>query len=205
MDPTAFNFRTIATMGEGIYKEKGSRFLGFAFPVSTEGHVRSKLEELRRVYHDARHHCYAYRLGYEKKVFRTNDAGEPSGTAGRPILGQIESHDLTNILIVVIRYFGGIKLGTGGLAIAYRTAAREAIHATEIIERQVTDFFEITFEYGAMPEVMKIIKEEKLETSEKSFTDVCKILLLVPREKSDALKHRIDKVSGTSVNITEII
>lgn len=155
-------FLTIANSTEGFYKEKGSKFLAFAFPAENEEQIKNHLEELRKKYYDARHHCYAYMLGREMEIFRANDDGEPNHSAGDPILGQIRSANLTDILVVVVRYFGGTKLGVGGLITAYKTAAAEAIQLAEVIEKIVTMQIHLQFEYPQMNEVMRIIKEHEL-------------------------------------------
>src|SRR6056297_2588024 len=152
------SYKTIKSKGEGLFKDKGSKFIALAIPVETEEEVKSALEEVRNAYHDARHHCYAYRLGPLMDIYRANDDGEPSSSAGKPILGQIRSYELTNILIVVIRYFGGIKLGVGGLIQAYKTAAEEAIRNAKIIEKKLHDIYRVSFEYSEINEVMRILK-----------------------------------------------
>ncbi len=151
-------YNTIAQLAAGLYKEKGSKFLAFAEPVRNLDEVKERLEYYRKEYHDARHVCYAYMLGADRTDFRANDDGEPSGTAGRPILGQINSLGLTNILVVVIRYFGGILLGTGGLIVAYKEATRDALSQAEIVEKDVMEQRKITFPYEKMNEVMRTLK-----------------------------------------------
>ncbi len=151
-------YTTIARPAEGLYKEKGSKFLAFAEPVRNIDEVKERLDYYRKEYHDARHVCYAYMLGAERLDFRANDDGEPSGTAGRPILGQINSLGLTNILVVVIRYFGGILLGTGGLIVAYKEATRDALSGAEIVEKDVMEQRKIVFPYEKMNEVMRTLK-----------------------------------------------
>ena len=155
-------FLTLAEDSQGLYKEKGSRFLSFAMPVSSTEDVKAKLQVLKKNYYDARHICYAYVLGKNGTVFRSNDDGEPSGTAGKPILGQINSKDLTNVLVVVVRYFGGILLGTGGLVTAYREAAADAIQNNKIVSRLVESNIAIQFSYERMNDVMRIVKENSL-------------------------------------------
>lgn len=155
-------YRTLQNITQGLYKEKGSKFIAIAIPVDSVDEVRLHLEQLRKRYHDARHHCYAYRLGEEPYEFRYNDDGEPSGTAGKPIFGQIQSFELTNVLIVVIRYFGGVKLGTGGLIQAYRTTAKDAVENGKIITKTWKILLEIRFNYLQMNDVMRIIKDEGL-------------------------------------------
>jgi len=155
-------YKTISQSSEGIYKEKGSKFISLAYPVTSEDQIREIVQFLKKEHHSARHHCYAWRLGHEKTHFSANDDGEPSSTAGKPILGQIQSFDLTNILIVVVRYFGGTLLGVSGLINAYRNAALDAINQAEIVELLVEQQLLIEFGYESMNEVMKIFKDEKL-------------------------------------------
>ena len=178
MDDT---YLTISRTSEGIYKEKMSKFLAFAIPVSSVEDVKKQLEKYQKEYYDARHVCWAYMLGSQRTDFRSNDNGEPSGTAGKPILGQINSAGLTDILIVVVRYFGGIKLGTSGLIVAYREAASEAIAANEIIERQVEDEVHFGFEYPLMNEVMRIVKEEGPTIVSQIFDMDCEMTLRIRR------------------------
>ena len=193
MDDT---YLTISRTSEGIYKEKMSKFLAFAIPVSSVEDVKKQLEKYQKEYYDARHVCWAYMLGSQRTDFRSNDNGEPSGTAGKPILGQINSAGLTDILIVVVRYFGGIKLGTSGLIVAYREAASEAIAANEIIERQVEDEVHFGFEYPLMNEVMRIIKEEGPTIVSQIFDMDCEMTLRIRRSLMDNLKKRLSKVDG---------
>src|SRR5665647_1118221 len=148
-------YKTIKSTSQGIYKEKGSRFLAFAFPVSDQEEIKPIIDKIRKEHHEARHHCYAYMIGHDRTIWRVNDDGEPSGTAGRPILGQINSFRLTNILIVVSRYFGGTLLGVSGLINAYRSASASAIKNAEIIECTLQEIYEITYPYVSMNDVMK--------------------------------------------------
>lgn len=170
-------YRTLQEMTQGLYKEKGSKFIAIALPAESANDVKLQLEQLRKQYHDARHHCYAYRLGEEPYEIRYNDDGEPSGTAGKPIYGQIQSFELTNILIVVIRYFGGVKLGVGGLIQAYRVAARDAIINGKIVNKTWKATLEIRFNYLQMNEVMHIIKDEGLRIITQESSDQSCILL----------------------------
>jgi uncharacterized YigZ family protein len=170
----------LATASEGLFKEKGSKFFAFAYPVKTEQEIKGILEGLRKKYFDARHHCYAYMLGKNKDVFRTNDDGEPNHSAGDPILGQIRSHSLTNVLIVVVRYFGGTKLGVGGLINAYKTAAAEAILNNKVIETEDQKELTLHFGYQEMNQVMKLVKEYDLEMVAQKFDNICEINLSVP-------------------------
>ncbi|MBN2173440.1 MAG: YigZ family protein [Bacteroidales bacterium] len=192
-------YRTIKGTSEGLYKEKGSKFIAFAFPVSSDNEVKFRLEELRKKYHDARHHAYAYRIGIENPTWRMNDDGEPSNTAGKPIYGQILSLDLTDILIVVIRYFGGVKLGVGGLIGAYKTAAHDALDKAEIITKTIHDVFEIHFQYEQMKEVMKILREENLKQITQSFSMDCKIILEIRKQKSDNIVNKFTKIKNLKI------
>ncbi len=168
-------YLTIKGFSEGLYREKGSRFLSFAFPVFSVEEIKPLIENIRKEHHGATHHCYAYILGQQQQVWRVCDDGEPSGTAGKPIFGQIHSLRLTNILVVVTRYFGGKLLGTRGLINAYRSAAGSALDNAEITELTVHEYYELLFPYSSMNEVMKIIKEEKAGQSDQKFGDLCHI------------------------------
>lgn len=189
-------FKTIEAQAEGIYKEKGSRFIALAYPVTREEEIRDIIAGLKEKYYDARHHCYAWRLGAAKTHFRANDDGEPSSTAGKPILGQIQSNDLTNILIVVIRYFGGIKLGVSGLINAYREAAADVLRNAVIIEKTVDEQLRIHFSYMVMNDVMKIVKEEEPEVLERNFEMECDMLLSIRQKDMPALRARLEKIES---------
>ena len=192
-------YRTISDLSEGYYTEKRSRFLSFALPVRTPDEVKTQLDIYRKKYYDARHVCWAYMLGPDRTTFRANDDGEPSSTAGKPILGQINSNNLTDILIIVVRYFGGIELGTSGLIVAYRTAAAEAIAAARIEERTVDETITITFEYPHLNSVMRIVKEDKPEVLTQSFELTCEITLRIRQSRMDALKSRLLKVDSLRI------
>lgn len=168
-------YRSIEKPSQGIYKEKGSKFLSFAYPVANEEEIQDLIHQLKKQYHDARHHCYAYILGKDMKNFRSNDDGEPNHSAGDPILGQIKSNELTQILIVVVRYFGGTKLGVGGLIRAYKTAAAEAISSAEIVEKTVMVPIEFSFGYLSMDEIMRTIKRYNLKIISQEFDNSCRI------------------------------
>ena len=196
MDDT---YKTIAEPAEGTYSEKRSKFLAFAIPVRTQEEVKEWVKEYQKKYYDARHACYAYMLGYERKDFRANDNGEPSGTAGKPILGQINSNELTDILIIVVRYFGGIKLGTSGLIGAYKTAAAEAIANSTIIEKTVDDDITVYFEYPFLNDVMRIVKEEEPQVIDQVFEMDCKMTLRIRRSKLDRLRSRLEKVETARI------
>lgn len=196
-------YLTISKPSEGLFKDRGSKFLAFAYPVSTEEEIKTIQEQLRSDYHDARHHCYAYMLGKDKNVFRANDDGEPSSTAGKPILGQIRSHDLTNILIVVIRYFGGTKLGVSGLINAYKTAAEEAINNAKIVKRTLYDIYELRFEYPEMNEIMRIMKEEQIEQIDQNFELSCSITLALRKADVDKVLSKFDRVEKLKIKYIE--
>lgn len=189
-------FLTISAPSEGVYKEKGSKFLAFAYPVSDESEVRELLLALKKKYYDARHHCFAYRIGAAGESWRAADDGEPSGTGGKPILGQLLSHKLTNAAIFVVRYFGGIKLGTPGLINAYRSAAADAIAAAEIIESEVRTTLVLQYSYTAMNAVMKIVKDMQAEIAEQRFDSECRLKLSIRAGKSQELQSRLSEVDG---------
>ncbi|MBN2164941.1 MAG: YigZ family protein [Marinilabiliaceae bacterium] len=181
-------YKTISNISEGLYKDKGSKFLAFAHPVSNEDQVKELVQMYRKDYHDARHHCFAWQLGLSGNCYRANDDGEPSGTAGKPILGQIHSFDVTNVFIMVVRYFGGTKLGVGGLIQAYKSAAADALQNAEIIEKTVNDYFKISFNYETMNDVMKIIKDENLSIISQNFELKCFIVFCVRQRDSERVK-----------------
>ena len=187
-------YRTIAAPAEGIYTEKRSKFIAIALPVRTVDEVKALLEEYQKKYYDARHVCYAYMLGPQRKDFRANDNGEPSGTAGKPILGQINSNELTDILIIVVRYFGGIKLGTSGLIVAYKAAASEALAAAEVVEKTVDECIRFWFEYPFMNDVMRVVKEEGPEIVEQDYDMDCRMTLRIRSSLMPRLQARLEKV-----------
>ena len=192
-------YKTIIGVAEGIYTEKRSKFIAIAIPVHTVEEIKQHLDIYQKKYYDARHVCYAYMLGHERKDFRANDNGEPSGTAGKPILGQINSNGLTDILIVVVRYFGGIKLGTSGLIVAYKAAAAEAIANATIIEKTVDDEIAVAFEYPFMNDVMRIVKEEEPEILEQSYDMDCLMKLRIRRSMMGKLRARVEKVETARI------
>ena len=187
-------YRTIAASAKGIYTEKRSKFIAIALPVRTVDEVKALLEEYQKKYYDARHVCYAYMLGPQRKDFRANDNGEPSGTAGKPILGQINSNELTDILIIVVRYFGGIKLGTSGLIVAYKAAAAEALAAAEVVEKTVDECIRFWFEYPFMNDVMRVVKEEGPEIVEQGYDMDCRMTLRIRSSLMPRLRARLEKV-----------
>ncbi len=192
-------YKTIEKPSEGLFKDKGSKFISFAFTVNSEDEIREIVQSIKKEHHSARHHCYAWRLGAEKLLFRANDDGEPSSTAGKPILGQIQSFDLTNILIVVVRYFGGTLLGVSGLINAYRNAALDAIIRAEIVEKLVEKWLLVEFDYGAMNEVMKIFKDEKLPQEDPQFDLRCSIKTHIRLSELDRIEQAFSKIEGITV------
>jgi len=196
-------YRTISSNSKGLYKEKGSKFIAFAFPVTNEAAIKTILDDLKKDYHDARHHCYAWCLGENRVLQRTNDDGEPSSSAGKPILGQINSHNLTNILIVVVRYFGGTLLGVGGLINAYREAAADAIQNNRILEEKVYEIYKLTFEYPLMNSVMKIIKGHKLNQFDQDFALTCSLKILIWRKESERIITEIKILEGVGFEKVE--
>ena len=183
------------SVGEGYYTEKRSKFLAFAHHVERVEDVKSIVSAYRKQYYDARHCCYAYMLGPEQKAFRANDDGEPSSTAGKPILGQINSAGLTDILIVVVRYYGGVNLGTGGLIVAYRTAAADAIANATIEVRQVEETIKYDFTYPMMNDVMRIVKEMQPQVVDQQFDNTCSITLRIRKREAEQLRSRLNKLS----------
>lgn len=188
-------YLTIQDKSEGIYTEKRSKFLAFAHPVETIDEIKDLLTDYKKKYYDARHVCYAYMLGPERTDFRVNDDGEPSSTAGKPILGQINSRELTNILVVVIRYFGGVKLGTSGLIVAYREAAAEALSAATVIERTIEETVTFTFPYVMMNSVMRVVKELNPRIVEQKYDETCIITLAIKRSMAPMLEERLNKLA----------
>lgn len=195
------SYLTISKPGKAEYSEKRSKFLAFAFPVTNTDEVKDIVQQHEKEYYDARHVCYAYMLGAERVVFRAVDNGEPSGTAGRPILGQINSAELSDILIIVVRYFGGVKLGTSGLVNAYKIAAAEAIHNCEVVERTVDDLLDVHFEYPLMNSVMRVVKEEEPTVLGQSFEQDCITHLRIRRGLTERLKQRFEDIRGVTVDV----
>ena len=188
------SYKTIKAISEGYYTEKRSRFISYAIPVRTVEEVKERVAAYRKQYYDARHVCWAYMLGFDRQTFRANDDGEPSSTAGKPILGQINSNELTDILIVVIRYFGGIELATSGLIVAYRTAAAEAIAAAEVEERTVDEDITVVFEYPYLNGIMRIVKEDGPQIIAQRFEMDCEMTLRIRKGEAEKLKNRLAKV-----------
>ena len=187
-------FHTIGAPAEGLYKEKGSKFIAYAFPVSDEQQIKEITARLKKEHHSARHHCFAWRLGSDLELFRVNDDGEPSGTAGRPIFGQIKQLELTDILVVIVRYFGGILLGTSGLTNAYKQAAANVLANAQIIEKVIENTIEVKFDYLAMNDFMTVLKEFQLEMKESQFDLTCKARILVRKQLTDIVMEKLQKI-----------
>jgi uncharacterized YigZ family protein len=192
-----FSYQTIQSPSEGIYKEKGSKFLAFAYPVNSEEEIKNRIEALKKEYYDARHHCFAWMLGAEKNQFRAFDDGEPNHSAGDPILGQIKSKNLTNVLVVVVRYFGGTKLGVGGLISAYKIAAEDALSRALIIENEVKETLHLQYDYQSTSEVMRLVKEFELEIISQEFTDNCKLTFYLKLHDKKIVLERIKLLQAT--------
>lgn len=188
-------YKTIANTGEGTYTEKRSKFLAFSHYVTSIDEIKDLLQQYRKKYYDARHVCYAYTLGPERTEFRANDDGEPSSTAGKPILGQINSNGLTDILIVVVRYYGGVNLGTSGLIVAYKTAAAEAIAHSEIVTKQVEEEVVYDFPYVMMNDVMKVVKDMNPRIISQTYDNTCQITLGIRKSMAEQLRNRLKKLS----------
>ena len=189
-------YKTIASSSHGLYKEKGSRFVSVAFPISCPDEVKPIIDKIKKEHHEARHHCYAYMIGHERNNWRVNDDGEPSGTAGKPILGQINSFGLTNILIVVSRYFGGTLLGVSGLINAYRSAATSALQDAEKVEKIMQEYYEITYPYISMNDIMRILKEDNIGQSQQSFDLECRILINFRVSAKEKVLTRLSRIEG---------
>ena len=203
METIKDSYLTIEADADAIFKEKSSKFLCYAFHVESEEEITSHLERLRKQYYDATHHCYAWRLGPFGEKFRANDDGEPSSTAGKPILGQLLSNEITDCLIVVVRYFGGTKLGVPGLISAYKESAAAVIEAAKVVERTVDTHIKIEFSYIVMNDVMRIIKEEQPKIDEQLFDNLCMMRLSIRKSKADIVEGRLRKVEGAIVEIVE--
>lgn len=189
-------YKSIGGPSEGLFKDNGSRFIALAYPVESVGEVKEIVDSLKKEYHDARHHCYAYRIGADGSVFRANDDGEPSGSAGKQILGQLDSAGLSDVLVVVVRYFGGIKLGIPGLIRAYRTSTSDALSNAEVIEKIAGSWYRLEFDYDAMPEVMKVLKDLDLPQKNRDFGEKCSVEVRVREKLHDIFLERIEKKSN---------
>ena len=188
-------YKSIAAPSEGLFKDNGSRFIALAYPVETEEEVKAIVAGLKKEYHDARHHCFAYRIGYKADLWRASDDGEPSGSAGRPILGQIDSLGLSDVLVVVVRYFGGIKLGIPGLIRAYKTSTADALSKASIIEKVAGTHFRIHFDYGAMNAVMKVLKEMDLPQKEQDFGERCSLIVRVRLSALETFREKLSDLA----------
>lgn len=192
-------YKTIEKPSEGYFKDKGSKFLAFAYPVKNEEEIKAFLGQLKKEHHSARHHCYAWRLGTEEIQFRANDDGEPSSSAGKPILGQLLSFDVTNILVVVVRYFGGTLLGVSGLINAYRTATTEALRNAKILTKLIEVIYELHFTYNELNEVMHIIKQENLNIVDTKFEEKCSLVFSVRKSEASRLEHTFANFYGVEI------
>lgn len=197
-------YKTIAFPTEEVlFKEKNSKFFGYAFPVTTEEEIKSHLDNLRKQHHGAVHFCYAFQIGTDKIIYRANDDGEPSNSAGAPIYGQIQSFDVTNILIVVVRFFGGVKLGIGGLIAAYKTTAQMALEAAEIIEKTINIHYIISFEYKNMNKIMRLIKEKKLEIISQKMELNCEIEIATRKKNAEIIFEIFDNFYEIDIKLKE--
>jgi uncharacterized YigZ family protein len=192
-------YNTIESISEGVFRAKGSKFISIAIPVTSENEIKAKLIEIKKKYFDARHFCYAYILGYDKSIYRINDDGEPSGTAGRPIYGQLLSKDLTNILVVVVRYFGGTKLGVSGLIQAYKEATKEALLSSKIIEKTVDETYLVSLDYDQMNKVMQILKNDFVKITKQNFQDHYNIEFVIRKREADRIVQELIKNLGVTV------
>ncbi|WNM19028.1 IMPACT family protein [Flavobacterium capsici] len=198
MDDT---YKTIITPSpEILFKEKNSKFFGYAFPVTEENDVKKYLEELKKQHHSARHFCYAYQLGTEEKQYRVNDDGEPNNSAGMPIYGQIQSFDVTNILIVIVRYFGGVKLGVGGLISAYKIAAQMSLEESKIVEKTIDINFKVSFDYKNMNKVMRVIKEKNLDNISQKMNESCEIIISTRKKNAEIIFAIFSNLFEVSIN-----
>jgi uncharacterized YigZ family protein len=202
---SADTYKTIISVSHGLYREKGSKFISAAFPVCDESEIKIIIDETRKEHHEARHHCYAYMTGREGLIWRANDDGEPSGTAGRPILGQIRSFGITNVLVIVSRYFGGTLLGVSGLINAYKSAAESALSNAEIIDHIIHETYEINYPYQAMNDVMKILKEEDVRQSDHQFDLECRIVISFRSSASDRILKRLSRIEGFRYSFRSVL
>ena len=193
------SYKTIKTPSEGFFKDRGSKFFGYAYPITSEQELKLKIEELKKEHHTARHHCYAYRLKQDYSVYRANDDGEPTNAAGKPILGQIDAKELTNVGVVVVRYFGGTKLGVGGMMNAYKTAALEALNNAEIIECTIDEEFEISFGYPEMNTVMRFIKDLGVEIKSQKMEMDCKIIFAIRKKETQKAQDKFTGLKNISI------
>ncbi len=198
-------YLTISSASQGIYKEKGSKFLAFAFPIFSEEEFKNHLAQLKKDYHDARHHCYAFKRGLTENEYRYSDDGEPNNSAGKPIYGQILSKNITNVAIIVVRYFGGTKLGVGGLVTAYKEAAADALNNAEIIEQSVQNFYRLNFDYVVMNEVMNFVKQHHLQITNHLFEESCLIKFNIRQTEANLVIHELEKMEGVEIKLLKTI
>lgn len=201
MDAKSDSYISIFERCEGLFKDNGSRFIALAFPVETEEEIKRIVSDIRKEYHDARHHCYAYRLGLDGDVWRASDDGEPAGSAGRPILGQIDSAGLKDVLVVVVRYFGGIKLGIPGLIRAYKSSTADALSTARTVEKTAGSWYRIGFGYEQMQEVMKVVKDLDLPQRGQDFGQECSMEVRVRKNLNEEFLERTEKISNFKLNI----
>lgn len=199
------SYKVVTSKGEGFYKEKGSKFIAEAFPVHSEAEVKERVAEIRKKYFDAKHHCYAFMIGPDKTCYRSSDDGEPSGTAGKPILNQILSKDVTNVCVVVTRYFGGQLLGVPGLINAYKTSAREALDNCTVVEKTIDEVYSLEFDYPLLNEVMRILKEENLEQKNQKFELRCYLEISIRQSDSDRIVEKLKRIFGVTVKYLKTI
>jgi uncharacterized YigZ family protein len=200
----ADTYKTIKSASNGLYKEKGSKFISAAYPVREEQEIRKIIDDTKKEHHEARHHCYAYMTGRDGLTWRANDDGEPSGTAGRPILGQIKSFGVTNVLVIVSRYFGGTLLGVSGLINAYKSAAGSALSNAEMTDHIIHDTYEIYFPYQAMKDVMKILKDEEIGQTDHKFDLECRIVISIRSSVTDLILKRLARIEGITYNFLSV-
>lgn len=199
------SYKIVTTVGEGLYKEKGSKFIAEAFPVCTEAEVKARVSEIKKKYFDAKHHCYAFMIGPDKSCYRSSDDGEPSGTAGKPILNQILSKDVTNVCVVVTRYFGGQLLGVPGLINAYKTSAREALDNCTVVEKTIDEVYSLEFDYPLLNEVMRILKDENIEQKNPNFELKCHLDISIRKSDSDRIVEKLKRLYGLNIKYVKTI
>lgn len=196
-------YRTLSEPSEEIFKDKGSKFIAKAFPISSEEDIKYYLDNIRKTYHNAHHYCYAFKLGFDKHIYKINDDGEPAGSAGKPIYGQIQSFDLTNTLIVVIRYFGGIKLGIGGLMYAYKNSTKNVLEKAKIITKTINEIYEIRFPYSKMNEIMKSLKDYNIKIFDNKFDMNCSLKFSIRKKNATKIYEKLTKHTDIEVNFLE--
>ena len=199
------SYKIVTSKGEGLYKEKGFKFIAEAFPVHSEAEVKERVAEIRKKYFDAKHHCYAFMIGPDKACYRSSDDGEPSGTAGKPILNQILSKDVTNVCVVVTRYFGGQLLGVPGLINAYKTSAREALDNCTVVEKTIDEVYSLKFDYPLLNEVMRILKDENLEQQNPKFEMDCYLEISIRQSDSDRIVEKLKRIYGVDVKYLKTV